>query len=218
MMKRIIIVSAILTGISLAIFGTQLETESQPSEAATMNQAVRVKTIKSTITSVKNVKIFKAENVKKPIASSENQKVANSSNVAQTNQPKQESSVTNNTVSETSDKAQPVSLTNEDQPTQVVEEQPAVTNQAVQAASTLPVVSSDIQWLIQHESGGNANAQNGAYYGIGQLSESYYAQYVPGQDYHGNYAVQLEAMQKYIAARYGTVSNAIAHWQANNWY
>jgi hypothetical protein len=81
-----------------------------------------------------------------------------------------------------------------------------------------PAVSADIQWLIQRESGGNPNAQNGPYYGIGQLTEAYYAQYVPGQDYRGNYAVQLEAMQKYIAARYGSVANAIAHWQANNWY
>ena len=75
-----------------------------------------------------------------------------------------------------------------------------------------------MQWLIARESSGNVNAQNGPYYGIGQLSENYYAKYVPGQNYRGNYAVQLEAMQKYIADRYGTVAQAIAHWQANNWY
>lgn len=89
----------------------------------------------------------------------------------------------------------------------------------VATAAPKPVTNTgDIQWLITRESHGDAHATNGVYYGIGQLAESYYDKYVPGQNYRGNYDVQLEAMQKYIAERYGTVDNAISHWQSNNWY
>nr|WP_238476908.1 peptidoglycan-binding protein [Fructobacillus broussonetiae] len=78
--------------------------------------------------------------------------------------------------------------------------------------------SGDINWLIQQESSGNVNAQNGSFYGIGQLSPSAYATYAAGQDYVGNYDVQLQAMQGYIAGRYGSVQNAISHFQSNGWY
>ncbi|WP_349642184.1 peptidoglycan-binding protein [Eupransor demetentiae] len=89
----------------------------------------------------------------------------------------------------------------------------------VQPVSTQTTTASgDIQWLISRESGGNVNARNGSMYGLGQLSEAAYATYAPGQNYEGNYDVQLQAMQGYIADRYGSVSNAIAHFQSNGWY
>lgn len=209
-MKRIIIISALLTGLSLVALGTQLETENQPAEAATMNQTVNVKAVSSAISSFTDVKLTKVEAIPKKVAtSSENNEVKANS------QPSEAQEKATDTA--TAEGSKTAATVNETQPTQVVAE----SNQSTQnttAVTETPVVSSDIQWLIQHESGGNVNAQNGAYYGIGQLSENYYAQYVPGKDYHGNYAVQLEAMQKYISARYGTVANAIAHWQVNNWY
>ena len=219
MMKRIIIISALLTGLSLVVLGTQLETENQPAEAASMNQTVNVKAVSSAISSFTDVKLTKVEAIpKKVVTSSEENEVKANSQPSEAQEKAadiaQVTSVSSATT--TAEVSKTAATVNETQPTQVVAE----SNQSTQntTVTETPVASSDIQWLIQHESGGNVNAQNGAYYGIGQLSENYYAQYVPGKDYHGNYAVQLEAMQKYISARYGTVANAIAHWQVNNWY
>ncbi|MCT4375791.1 aggregation-promoting factor C-terminal-like domain-containing protein [Leuconostoc suionicum] len=220
MMKRIIIISALLTGLSLVALGTQLETENQPAEAATMNQTVNVKAVSSAISSFTDVKLTKVDAIPKKVAtSSENNEVKANSQPSEAQEKATDTAQVTSVSSETAtaEGSKTAATVNETQPTQVVAE----SNQSTQnttAVTETPVVSSDIQWLIQHESGGNVNAQNGAYYGIGQLSENYYAQYVPGKDYHGNYAVQLEAMQKYISARYGTVANAIAHWQVNNWY
>ncbi|SEH44708.1 aggregation-promoting factor C-terminal-like domain-containing protein [Fructobacillus pseudoficulneus] len=96
--------------------------------------------------------------------------------------------------------------------------QTTVTPATTTTTTTSASASGDINWLISRESGGNVNAQNGSFYGIGQLSPSAYATYAAGQNYQGNYAVQLQAMQGYIAARYGSVANAIIHFQNNGWY
>lgn len=74
------------------------------------------------------------------------------------------------------------------------------------------------KWIIQRESGGNPHARNGVYYGIGQLTESYYAKFVEGKDYKDSKVVQLEAMRKYIQGRYGNSAAAKAFWVANGWY
>lgn len=97
---------------------------------------------------------------------------------------------------------------------------PVVTPVSSVATPTAPAKAAggNLQWLIERESGGNPNAQNGSMHGIGQLSESAYATYAPGQDYRGNYDVQLSAMQGYIADRYGSVDNAVGHFQSNGWY
>lgn len=69
--------------------------------------------------------------------------------------------------------------------------------------------------LIARESGGNVNATNGQYYGIGQLSPQARAMYGGNSS---DYNDQLNAMKAYISARYGTAENAWAHSQATGWY
>ncbi len=69
--------------------------------------------------------------------------------------------------------------------------------------------------LIARESGGNVNAANGQYFGIGQLSPQARAVYGGNST---DYNDQLNAMKSYISARYGTAENAWAHSQATGWY
>lgn len=80
-----------------------------------------------------------------------------------------------------------------------------------------PQVSSSaaLNALIARESGGNVNARNGQYYGIGQLSAQARAVYGGNST---DYNDQLNAMKSYIAARYGTAELAWAHSQATGWY
>ena len=213
MIKRILIASATMTGVALGALGTQLQTENQPTDAASLDQKVDVKAVDAAAESLADVKMISLPKAQVPKPSekvddkTKDQPVATSETATAQSDANQAP-----TVNEVSTNA---NTNNTDNVSSVANSQATVT--AVSQPAT-PAVSADIQWLIQRESGGNPNAQNGPYYGIGQLTEAYYAQYVPGQDYRGNYAVQLEAMQKYIAARYGSVANAIAHWQANNWY
>ncbi|QSB51825.1 LysM peptidoglycan-binding domain-containing protein [Leuconostoc falkenbergense] len=75
--------------------------------------------------------------------------------------------------------------------------------------------SAALNALIARESGGNVNATNGQYYGIGQLSAQARAIYGGNT---ADYNDQLNAMKAYIAARYGTAENAWAHSQATGWY
>ena len=66
-------------------------------------------------------------------------------------------------------------------------------------------------WIAQHESGGNYNATNGQYIGKYQLSSSYL---------HGDYspANQERVANQYVASRYGSWTNAQAHWESCGWY
>ena len=66
-------------------------------------------------------------------------------------------------------------------------------------------------WIAQHESSNNYDARNGQYIGKYQLSASYL---------NGDYspANQERAADQYVAQRYGSWSNAQAHWEANGWY
>ena len=75
--------------------------------------------------------------------------------------------------------------------------------------------SSALDALIARESGGNVNARNGQYFGIGQLSPQARARYGGNST---DYNDQLNAMKAYIAERYGTAENAWAHSQATGWY
>lgn len=213
MIKRILIASATMTGVALGALGTQLQTENQPTDAASLDQKVDVKAVDAAAESLADVKMISLPKAQVPKPSEKVDDKTKDQPVATSETATAQSDVNQApTVTEVSTNA---NTNNTDNVSSVANSQATVT--AVSQPAT-PAVSADIQWLIQRESGGNPNAQNGPYYGIGQLTEAYYAQYVPGQDYRGNYAVQLEAMQKYIAARYGSVANAIAHWQANNWY
>lgn len=205
MLKKILITSATVTGMTLGVLGAQLKAESHPTDAASLNEQVNVKAVDRAVASLADVK---------SVQLSVSQAVAVNKMSEQTTTPA-ESTVVESAPAVAA--TEPVAAT-------PVPAAPAVVTPVATAAKPAEATpapapaSGDLQWLIARESSGNVNAQNGPYYGIGQLSENYYAKYVPGQNYRGNYAVQLEAMQKYIADRYGTVAQAIAHWQANNWY
>lgn len=200
MLKKILITSATVTGMTLGVLGAQLKAESHPTDAASLNEQVSVKAVDRAVASLADVK---------SVQLSVSQAVAAHATAEQDTTPAATAPA----------EAAPAVAVAEPVATPAPAAPAVVTPVATPAkpAEAAPV-SGDLQWLIARESSGNVNAQNGPYYGIGQLSENYYAKYVPGQNYRGNYAVQLEAMQKYIADRYGTVAQAIAHWQANNWY
>lgn len=205
MLKKILITSATVTGMTLGVLGAQLKAESHPTDAASLNEQVNVKAVDRAVASLADVK---------SVQLSVSQAVAANKMSEQTTTPA-ESTVVESAPAVAA--TEPVAAT----PAPAVQAVVTPVATAAKPAEATPApapASGDLQWLIARESSGNVNAQNGPYYGIGQLSENYYAKYVPGQNYRGNYAVQLEAMQKYIADRYGTVAQAIAHWQANNWY
>lgn len=199
MLKKILITSATVTGMTLGVLGAQLKAESHPTDAASLNEQVNVKAVDRAVASLADVK---------SVQLSVSQAVAAHATVEQDTTPAATAPA----------EAEPVATPAPTAPAAAPAVVTPVATPAKPAEATTAPVSGDLQWLIARESSGNVNAQNGPYYGIGQLSENYYAKYVPGQNYRGNYAVQLEAMQKYIADRYGTVAQAIAHWQANNWY
>lgn len=69
---------------------------------------------------------------------------------------------------------------------------------------------SAIDFIVQHESSWNPNAQNptSTAYGLFQMLV----------ETNSNPAVQAENGMNYIAGRYGTPLNALAFWQAHNWY
>lgn len=202
MLKKILITSATVTGMTLGVLGAQLKAESHPTDAASLNEQVSVKAVDRAVASLADVK---------SVQLSVSQAVAAHATAEQDTTP---AATTPAEAAPAVAVAEPVATPAPIAPAVVT----PVATPAKPAEATPAPVSGDLQWLIARESSGNVNAQNGPYYGIGQLSENYYAKYVPGQNYRGNYAVQLEAMQKYIADRYGTVAQAIAHWQANNWY
>lgn len=65
--------------------------------------------------------------------------------------------------------------------------------------------------ISSRESGGSYTARNGQYVGKYQLSASYL---------NGDYspANQERVANNYVNSRYGSWSNALAHWDANGWY
>ncbi|CAK1231252.1 LysM peptidoglycan-binding domain-containing protein [Fructobacillus fructosus] len=95
----------------------------------------------------------------------------------------------------------------------VVSTSATVSNQSTTADSTDE--QSALQAIIMLESGGNVNATNGIYYGIGQLSPSLRARYGGNT---ADYQDQLQAMKSYIADRYGSAVAALAHHRQYNWY
>lgn len=206
MLKKILITSATVTGMTLGVLGAQLKAESHPTDAASLNEQVSVKAVDRAVASLADVK---------SVQLSVSQAVAAHATAEQDTTPAATASAE---AAPAVAVAEPVATPAPTAPAAAPAVVTPVATPAKPAEATPAPVSGDLQWLIARESSGNVNAQNGPYYGIGQLSENYYAKYVPGQNYRGNYAVQLEAMQKYIADRYGTVAQAIAHWQANNWY
>jgi hypothetical protein len=74
-----------------------------------------------------------------------------------------------------------------------------------------------LDWIIQHESGGNPYAMNsiGAC-GLGQSLPCSKVLGVCGS--LDNVACQIEWVRSYCNSRYGSTYNAYLFWQANNWY
>lgn len=63
--------------------------------------------------------------------------------------------------------------------------------------------------VVMPESGGNVNASNGQYHGLGQTNQSWG---------YGSVASQTQGMLNYATSRYGSVENAIAFRAANGWW
>ncbi|WP_273705468.1 LysM peptidoglycan-binding domain-containing protein [Leuconostoc mesenteroides] len=106
--------------------------------------------------------------------------------------------------------------------TQTASTTTAATSSTTTAATSSTTTSSSsssetaaLNALIARESGGNVNATNGQYYGLGQLSAQ--ARSIYGGN-TADYNDQLNAMKAYIAARYGTAVNALAHSNSTGWY
>ena len=63
--------------------------------------------------------------------------------------------------------------------------------------------------IVMPESGGNPNATNGQYSGLGQTNQSWGT---------GSVAEQTQGMINYANSRYGSISNAIAFRASNGWW
>lgn len=93
----------------------------------------------------------------------------------------------------------------------------------VQSQSATPVVSGSVHdqfisaggteamWssIVMPESGGNPNATNGQYSGLGQTNQSWGT---------GSVASQTQGMINYANSRYGSVAGAVAFRQAHGWW
>ena len=69
----------------------------------------------------------------------------------------------------------------------------------------------DAMWtaIVMPESGGNVDASNGQYHGLGQTNQSWG---------YGSVSEQTSGMLNYATSRYGSVDNAIAFRAANGWW
>jgi hypothetical protein len=108
------------------------------------------------------------------------------------------------------------------QAAELAAQQAAETAQQSQQQSTTYSTRSvgSLSDIIAGESGGNPNAVNGQYKGIGQLSESYYERYLgkSWSEVAGDASAQEQAMSDYVQDRYGSDEAAIEHWNEYHWY
>lgn len=141
----------------------------------------------------------------------------------------QQPTTNNNVQTPVANQAQPASQA-------TVNTQPVQNNQPVQSQASVqqstapaksqsatPVVSGSVHdqfisaggteamWssIVMPESGGNPNATNGQYSGLGQTNQSWGT---------GSVASQTQGMINYANSRYGSVAGAIAFRQANGWW
>lgn len=209
MFNKVLLTSMAVAGLALTAANTQFNKgKSTSDQAVKVTDSVNTKKVSTAVSSVDNLKSLENTAASQTVASSDDDTASASDDTSNS-----QSQVTSlSTTTTQAAQATPVATSTAAQTSSTS------TAAATITASTSTSASGDINWLISRESGGNVNAQNGQFYGIGQLSPAAYATYVPGQNYQGNYAVQLQAMQAYIAARYGSVANAISHFQSNGWY
>ena len=126
---------------------------------------------------------------------------------------------TTTAAADTSSTTQAASTTSSTDNTASTSTQTASTTTAATSSTTTSSSSSSetaaLNALIARESSGNVNATNGQYYGLGQLSAQ--ARSIYGGN-TADYNDQLNAMKAYIATRYGTAVNALAHSNSTGWY
>ena len=126
---------------------------------------------------------------------------------------------TTTAAADTSSTTQAASTTSSTDNTASTSTQTASTTTAATSSTTTSSSSSSetaaLNALIARESSGNVNATNSQYYGLGQLSAQ--ARSIYGGN-TADYNDQLNAMKAYIAARYGTAVNALAHSNSTGWY
>lgn len=119
-------------------------------------------------------------------------------------------------------KRQAVTRLAEQQAAELAAQQAAEAQQQAQQKQTAYSAQSvgSLADIIAGESGGDPNAVNGQYKGIGQLSESYYERYLgkSWSEVAGDASAQEQAMADYVQDRYGSDEAAIAHWNEYNWY
>jgi Predicted glycosyl hydrolase len=99
-----------------------------------------------------------------------------------------------------------------------VEAQPVATNTATTTSNSGSVYDqfisaggTDALWnnIVMPESGGNPDASNGQYHGLGQTNQSWGS---------GDVASQTQGMIDYAVSRYGSIDNAINVRNAQNWW
>ncbi|CAM3143894.1 hypothetical protein [Leuconostoc rapi] len=227
MLKRIIITNVTISAVTLAVLGIQLGVVNQSTDAAALNEKVTIQAADSAVQSLSNVDsleqqaaVSKLVNLERSVDKSITQSIQPTSEELKPNVVEKVATddLSVNQISEKNEETQVAVTASASSANVVTDDTTVATKARAQSQPVAVAPTSDINWLITHESHGDTQARNGDYYGIGQLSEAYYAKYVPGQDYRNNYNVQLDAMQQYITERYGSVDHAIAHWQQNNWY
>lgn len=69
-----------------------------------------------------------------------------------------------------------------------------------------------VNWIIQHESGGNPNSVNASSGACGLFQK------IPCNVPLGNVSAQMADGLAYIKSRYGTAANAVAFWKSHGWY
>lgn len=108
-------------------------------------------------------------------------------------------------------------------PTPVSQPEPVAQEVKATTAPAAPVDNSSVKsqflaaggteamWsaIVMPESGGNVNATNGQYHGLGQTNQSWG---------YGSVADQTKGMIEYANSRYGSVSNAISTRSAQGWW
>ena len=87
----------------------------------------------------------------------------------------------------------------------------ATANDGSVKAQFLAAGGTEAMWsaIVMPESGGNVNATNGQYHGLGQTNQSWG---------YGSVADQTKGMIEYANSRYGSVSNAISTRSAQGWW
>ena len=123
--------------------------------------------------------------------------------------------VDSNTITTGTIQAAPVATQSVTYAQPVVDSTPAVTTAATNTGSVydqfIAAGGTQAMWdnIVMPESGGDVNATNGQYHGLGQTNQPWG---------YGSVAEQTQGMLQYAQERYGSVDSALAFRSANNWW